>query len=95
MIVAEFAIVPMGEGTSVSSYIKAVEDMLRRSGVKVVPGAMSTTIETQTMRETFDLIEKANKILAEMGVMRMITMVRVDYRLDKENSIDAKVNAVK
>jgi uncharacterized protein (TIGR00106 family) len=95
MIVAEFAVVPMGEGTSVSNYIKAVEDMLRRSGVKFVPGAMSTTMETNTLRETFDLVEKADKILADMGVQRMITMVRIDHRLDKDTSIEAKINAVK
>jgi len=94
MIVAEFAVVPMGVGTSASKYIEAVEQMLARSGVRFIPGAMSTTIETRSMREAFDLVEKANEVLADMGVQRAITTVRIDYRLDKENSIDAKLSKV-
>lgn len=94
MIVAEFAVVPVGEGTSVSKYIDAVEQMLARSGVKFIPGAMSTSIETRSMREAFDLVEKANQVLADMGVKRVITMVRMDYRLDKENTIDAKLGKI-
>lgn len=94
MIVAEFAVVPMGSGTSVSKYIEAVEEMLARSGVRFIPGAMSTTIETGSMREAFDLVEKANKVLADMGVQRVITMVRMDYRLDKESTIDTKLSRI-
>jgi uncharacterized protein (TIGR00106 family) len=95
MIVSEFAVVPMGAGTSVSNYIKAVEEMLSGSGIKFIPGAMSTTIETNTLGEAFDLVERANKVLADMGVKRVITTVRADYRLDKENTIEAKLNSVK
>jgi uncharacterized protein (TIGR00106 family) len=91
MIVAEFAVVPMGVGTSARKYIEAVEQMLARSGVRFIPGAMSTTIETRSMREAFDLVEKASKVLADMGVQRTITTLRIDCRLDKENSIDAKL----
>lgn len=94
MIVAEFSVVPVGEGTSASKYIDAVEQMLARSGVKFVPGAMSTSIETKSMREAFDLVEKANQVLADMGVLRIITNVRVDFRLDKENTIDAKLSKI-
>jgi len=94
MIVAEFAVVPMGEGTSASKYIEAVEQMLASSGVKFIPGAMSTSIETKSMRDAFDLVEKANQVLADMGIKRVITMVRMDYRLDKENTIDAKLSKI-
>lgn len=94
MIVAEFAVVPMGVGTSVSRYVDAVEEMLARSGVRFIPGAMSTTIETRSMKEALDLVEKANQVLADMGVQRVITMVRMDYRLDKENTIDSKLSKV-
>jgi uncharacterized protein (TIGR00106 family) len=93
MIVADFSIVPMGSGTSAAKYIRAVYDLLGESGVKFVPGPMSTSVETKSFEELFDLIEKANQRLEDMGVQRIITSVKIDYRLDKEISIESKLSA--
>jgi uncharacterized protein (TIGR00106 family) len=93
MIVADFSMVPMGSGTSAAKYIRAVYDILRESGVKFVPGTMSTSVETRSFEELFGLIEKANQRLKEMGVQRIITSVNIDYRLDKEISIESKLRA--
>ncbi len=93
MIVADFSMVPMGSGTSAAKYIRAVYDILRESGVKFVPGPMSTSVETKSFEELFGLIEKANQRLKEMGVQRIITSVNIDYRLDKEISIESKLRA--
>jgi len=95
MIVADFAMVPMGAGTSAARYIRAVCEVLEESGVNFVPGPMSTSVETRTMKELFDLIEKANARVAEMGVQRIIISIRIDYRLDKEISIESKMIASK
>jgi uncharacterized protein YqgV (UPF0045/DUF77 family) len=54
---------------------------------------MSTSVETNSFEELFDLIEKANQRLKEMGVQRIITSVNIDYRLDKEISIESKLRA--
>jgi uncharacterized protein (TIGR00106 family) len=93
MIVADFSMVPMGSGTSAAKYIRAVYDLLRESGVKFVPGPMSTSVETKSFEELFNLIEKANRRLKEMGVQRIITSISIDYRLDKEISIESKLRA--
>jgi uncharacterized protein (TIGR00106 family) len=93
MIVADFSMVPMGSGTSAAKYIRAVYDILRESGVKFVPGPMSTSVETRSFEELFGLIEKANQRLKEMGVQRIITSLNIDYRLDKEISIESKLRA--
>lgn len=93
MIVADFSMVPMGSGTSAAKYIRAVYDVLRESGVKFVPGPMSTSVETRSFGELFSLIEKANQRLKEMGVQRIITSVNIDYRLDKDISIESKLKA--
>ena len=93
MIVADFSMVPMGSGTSAAKYIRAVYDILRSSSLKFVPGPMSTSVETNSFEELFDLIEKANMRLKDMGVQRMITSVNIDYRLDKEISIETKLRA--
>lgn len=95
MIVADFALVPMGTGTSASKYIGAVYEMLSESGAKFLPGPMTTSIETQSFDELFSIIKKANDRMAEMGVKRIITTVRIDCRLDKEISIESKLAASK
>ncbi|MHC1630873.1 MAG: MTH1187 family thiamine-binding protein [Methanotrichaceae archaeon] len=94
MIVAEFSMVPMGEGTSSSKYVRKVHKVLKDSGLKFVLGPMSTSVEAGSLDEIFSVIEKANQALVQMNVKRIITSVKVDYRLDKEISIDSKLNAV-
>jgi len=95
MIVADFSIIPMGTGTSAAGYVSAVHDLLKEAGVKFVPGPLSTSLEAESFEQIFDVVEKANKRLAGMGVQRMITTVRIDFRLDKEISIESKLQAVK
>ncbi|NYT03067.1 MAG: MTH1187 family thiamine-binding protein [Methanosarcinales archaeon] len=94
MIVAEFSLIPMGAGTSAGRYVRAVHEMMKKSGVKFVPGAMCTTVETRTFEELCMIIERANKILVDMEVHRIITSVTIDYRLDKDISIDSKMGGV-
>ncbi|MEI8002975.1 MAG: MTH1187 family thiamine-binding protein [Methanothrix sp.] len=91
MIVADFATIPMGTGTSASDYVQAVHELLRQSGIKFAAGPMSTAIEASSFEQLFAVIEKANKKLVEMGVQRIITSVRIDYRLDKDISIESKL----
>jgi uncharacterized protein (TIGR00106 family) len=94
MIVAEFSTIPMGTGTSASNYVLAIHELLRESGVKFVPGPMSTAIEANSFAELFKAIELANLKLAEMGVQRIITAIRIDYRLDKDLSIETKMRKI-
>ena len=94
MIVADFAVIPMGQGTSASNYVRAVQETLRENGIKYVSGPMSTTVEVSDFEELSLLIENANKRLADMGVERIITTLRIDYRLDKDISIESKLKKI-
>jgi len=93
MIVADFSMVPMGTGTGAAQYIQAVYQVLQESGVKYLPGPMSTAVETESFQQLFDVIEKANHMLEQMGVQRIITTIKIDRRLDKEISIQTKMAA--
>ncbi|HOT07824.1 MAG: hypothetical protein A4E45_01028 [Methanosaeta sp. PtaB.Bin039] len=95
MIVASFSVIPMGAGASAGRYIRAVHEMLKKSGVRVVVGAMSTTIEADSFEQICLLVEKANGILVDMEVPRVITTVTIDYRVDKEISIDSKLDSLR
>jgi len=95
MIVAEFTAIPMGSGTSASKYVEAVYELLKESGMKYMPGPMSTSVETDSFEMLFQILEKTNRKLANMGVQRIITSVHIDYRLDKDISIDSKMSISK
>lgn len=85
--------IPMGSGTSGSTYVRAVHDLLRELNVKFIPGPMSTAVQTESFEELFEIIENANQLLAKMGLQRIITSIRIDYRLDKEITIESKLGA--
>jgi len=95
MIVADLSTIPMGTGTSASRYVSAVYDVLKEYNVKYVPGPMSTALEVDSFEQLFEILEKANKKLAGMGVLRIITTVRIDYRLDRDISIESKLRISK
>jgi len=95
MIVADFTIIPMGTGTGASQYVQAVHELLRRSGIKFVAGPMSTAVEAGSFEQLFEVIEEANKKLADMGVQRIITSIHIDYRLDKDVTIKSKLGLSK
>lgn len=56
---------------------------------------MSTAVEGKSLQELFDLMEKANDKLVQMGVKRIITTIRIDMRLDKEISMQSKLSRVR
>lgn len=93
MIVAEFSVFPMGAGTSGGRYVRAVHDMLKKAGIEFIAGPMSTAIEAETFEEICMIIERANKVLSDMEVQRIITSVKIDYRLDKDISMQSKLDA--
>ena len=61
--------------------------------MRFIPVPMSTPVETRSFEELFELIEKANQRLKEMGVQRIITSIDIDYRLNNEISIESKLRA--
>jgi len=95
MIVADFSTIPMGTGTSASQYVQAVYELLNQSGIKFVAGPMSTAVEASSFEQLFDVIEEANQKLADMGVQRIITSIHIDYRLDKDVTIESKLGLSK
>jgi len=93
-VVADIAIMPVGEGTSLSKYVKRAVEELRKTGLKVDVGAMSTSIEAQSTEQIFKAFEKAKEALFEMGAKRVYATIRIDERRDKKISIESKKSAV-
>ncbi len=95
MIVADLRVLPVGSGTSLSGHVKAIQQMLEEERIAYLPGPMSTALEVDSLDDLFDVIEQANQLLADRGVQRILTTVNIDYRLDKEISMESKLRALK
>jgi len=95
MIIAQLTIIPIGEGNSVSKYVKTVIKSLEESGVKFQSNAMSTVIEAEDLKTLFEVVGKAHDAVLKMGAKRVITELNIDDRRDKEATIESKLEAIK
>jgi len=94
MIIASLAIFPTSEGISVSKYVKEVIKIIENSGLKSYTGGMSTTIEAPDLESLFNVIEKCHKKLIDMNVKRIHVDLHIDHRLDKESSVEKKLQSI-
>ena len=94
MIIAEVAVFPTSEGSSVSRYVKEVLRVLEASGLETRTGAMATVVEAPDLETLFRVVAAADEALVRMGVGRIHIDLRVDHRLDKEATMASKLAAV-
>ena len=95
-VLLEFAMFPtsadgrVGAGVSVS--VSKIIDMIDQSGVAYQLTPMGTIIETDTMREALDIIEKAYEALADCE--RIYSSLKFDIRKGKSNRLKTKIASV-
>ena len=94
MIIAQFSIAPIGEGVSLSKYIKEIVKNMRKTSIKFKTNPMSTTVEITDLKSLFDLIEKLNNQLFNLGVLRVITDLKIDFRKDKDATMESKLKSI-
>ena len=94
MIVADVSVVPLGVGTSVSAYVKKAVKALDGSGLKVMHGPMSTSLEAKTVDEVFSAVKRAHEAVVAAGAKRVVTTVKLDDRRDKDHSMASKLGAL-
>jgi uncharacterized protein (TIGR00106 family) len=94
MIISQLSIAPVGEGTSLSKYVKVVIDTLKKSKIKFKTNDMATIIETEDLETLFSIVKDAHNAVLQSGVNRVITELKIDDRKDKIVTIGTKLKAV-
>ena len=96
MAIVEVSIIPMGTETpSVSKYIaRAVAVLHGEEDIKYEPTAMGTIIEGDLDR-VLVLAKKMHEAVFAAGVMRVVTVIKIDDRRDKISSASSKVESLK
>jgi len=91
---AEFSVIPLGVGTSLSPYVAECERILQEKGIKHELHASGTNIEGK-WDELMDAIKECQTRLHEMGVPRIQTSIKISTRNDREQTMAKKVKSVK
>lgn len=95
MILAQLSVYPIGEGTSLSRFVKKGIQVIKESGYTYEIGGMSTAIEVPDLDALFLLVKKVHQAHVDAGGNRIIIDLKVDNRRDKDATIGSKRNAVK
>jgi uncharacterized protein (TIGR00106 family) len=93
-VIAQITTFPLDRGGSVSRYVKEAVKVLEESGYKYMVGPMSTSVEAETVEELLALFGKMHNAIANAGSQRIITLINIDDRRDKERGMIDKVKAV-
>jgi uncharacterized protein (TIGR00106 family) len=94
MIISQLSIAPVGEGTSLSKYVKNVINVLKKNNIKYKTNAMATVIETEDLKTLFRVIEEAHNSVIKLGAERVITELKIDDRKDKQVTISTKLGSI-
>jgi uncharacterized protein (TIGR00106 family) len=94
---AEISILPIGTSdTSMSKEVAAAYDAIRNitNLKKVTLTPMSTQVESDKLDDIFQAIRAAHNSAKSVGAKRVISIIRIDERLDKPNILHDKVQSV-
>jgi uncharacterized protein (TIGR00106 family) len=92
-VIADFCLVPMGVGVSVSKYIVECEKILTDAGLKTQLHAYGTNIEGE-WDEVFAAIKRCHEHVHEMGAPRITTTIKLGTRTDRDQTMEDKVRSV-
>lgn len=92
-VILEFSMFPTDKGTSVSRYVSQVVRMVRDSGFEYQLTGMSTLVETTTVAEALQIVEKAYDIL-EPHSERVYSCLKMDIQKNKNQRLRGKVQSV-
>lgn len=92
--IADFSLVPLGVGVSVSKYVAACEQVLNEAGSKIHLHAYGTNVEGD-WDEVVAAIKRCHEVVHEMGAPRVSTNIRIGTRTDREQTMDDKIKSVR
>ena len=92
-VIMDLCVVPIGVGVSLSAYIAACEVVLEKSGLTYKLHANGTNIEGD-WDTVFDTVKTCHRKVHELGAPRIFTTIKMGTRIDKDQSMAAKIHSV-
>lgn len=92
-VIADFCVIPMGVGTSVSEYVAECERIFKQAGLSHQLHAYGTNVEGE-WEDVFEALRRCHERIHEMGAPRISTTVKLGTRNDRSQSMADKVSSV-
>jgi uncharacterized protein (TIGR00106 family) len=92
-VVVDLCVIPLGVGTSLSSYVAACENVITAAGLKHQLHANGTNIEGE-WDAVFAAVKRCHEIVHELGAPRVATTLRIGTRTDRRQTMDDKLRSV-
>lgn len=93
-VIADFSLVPLGVGVSVSKYVAACQEVLEEAGLAIELHANGTGVEGE-WDAVFAAIKRCHEVVHAMGAPRITTSIKVGTRTDRDQSMGQKVASVR
>jgi len=93
-VIADFCVVPLGVGVSVSEYVAQCQRVLADSGLSHQMHAYGTNVEGE-WDEVFAAIRRCHERIHAMGAPHIRTTVRVGTRTDRVQAMADKLQSVR
>lgn len=93
-VLLEMSMFPTDKSESKSKEVAEVIRIVRDSGANYQLTAMATIIETNTLKEALELVEKCYSKLEELGCNRVYATLKFDIRKGHENRLKTKIESV-
>ena len=92
--ILNFAIFPTDKGDKgASEYVSKVLKMIAESGVPYKLNPMGTSIETETLEEALDIVNKSYKVLEPFSE-RVYSAITIDIRKGRVNGMKQKIESI-
>jgi uncharacterized protein (TIGR00106 family) len=91
-MLAEFSIIPIGKGSSISKEVAEVLDIVDSSGLSYKINPMGTVVEG-SWEDVMELLRKCHDTVAKRSD-RVVTSIKIDDRKNSTDRISGKVESV-
>lgn len=92
-VIMDLCVVPIGVGVSVSEYVVACHQVLKKVGLKTQLHAYGTNIEGE-WDEVMAAVKVCHEKVHEMGAPRITTTIKMGTRVDRSQTMEQKVSSV-
>ncbi len=93
-MIATVSFVPLGVGSSLSTYVAKAVDVIRASGLKHEFHSMGTNLEGD-FDQIISVVKACDEALVDMGASRVLIRLSLDDRRDKDSSMEGKKQSVR
>lgn len=92
-VIMDLCVVPLGVGVSVSEYVVACEEVIKKAGLKSTLHAYGTNIEGE-WDQVMAAVKRCHERVHELGAPRITTTIKLGTRTDRSQTMEDKVQSV-